>query len=189
MNIYKVIKFNISLIILLQIFYKISSITSSGYPYSITLANDNIFLIQKTGIDIYDQYLNKLNQIVEFSGEEEITEENFSKIAIKYNKDYILSVINDKMFIFNNEGNLLYKSEEKLNGNQTIYSYSLTLIPDKNYCKYVIGYFDEDSNLRLNLYYYDNEKNNTLLLYEYKDIGFLYQIPYDSKSGKFEFTY
>ena len=190
MNIYRVIKFNISLIILLQIFYKISSITSFEYPYSITLINDNIFLIQKTGIDIYDQYLNKLNQIIEFSGEEEITEENFSKITIKYNEDYILSVINDKMFIFNNEGNLLYKSEEKINGNQTIYSYSLTLIPDKNYCKYVIGYFDEDSNLRLNLYRYDNEKNNTLLLYEYKDIGFLYQIPYRSENeGKFLFNY
>ena len=190
MNIYKLIKFNISLIILLQIFYKISSITTSDYPYSITLANDNIFLIQKTGIDIYDQYLNKLNQIVEFSGEEGITEEIFSKITIKYNKDYILSIINDKLFIFNNEGNLLYKSEEKLNGNQTIYSYSLTLIPDKNYCKYVIGYFDEDSNLRLNLYSYDNEKNNTLLLYKYKDIGFLYQIPNRSQNeGKFLFNY
>jgi len=144
MNIYKVIKFKISLIILLQIFYKISSITSFDYPYSITLANDNIFLIQKTGIDIYDKYLNKLRQIFEFSYEEEITEENFSKIVIKYN---ILSIINDKLCIFNNEGNFLYKSEEKINGNQTIYSYSLTLIPDKKYdCKYVIGYFDEDSN-------------------------------------------
>ena len=140
MNIYKVKKFNISLMILFQIFYKISSTISFDYPYSITLSNDNILLIQKTGIDIYDQYLNKLNQIIEFSGEEEITEENFSKITIKYNKDYILSIINDTIFIFNNEGNLLYKSEEKINGNQTIYSYSFTLIPDKNYCKYVLGY-------------------------------------------------
>ena len=81
------------------------------------------------------------------------------------------------MCIFNNEEYFLYKSKEKINGNQTIYSYSLTLIPDKKYdWKYEIGYFDEDSNLRLNLYRYDNEKNNTLLLYEYKDIGFLYQI-------------
>ena len=117
MKIHKIIKFNISLIILFQIFYKIRSSISFDYPYSITLANDNIFLIQKVGIDIYDKSLNKLNQIIEFSGEEEITEENFSKITIKYNKDYILSIINDKMFIFNNEGKLLYKSEEKLNGN------------------------------------------------------------------------
>ena len=123
MIIHKVIKLKISLIILLQIFYKISSGKLFDYPYSITLANDNIFLIQKTGIDIYDKSLNKLNQIIEFSGEDKITEENFSRIAIKYNNEYILSVINDKMFIFNNEGYLLYKSEEKINSNQTIYSF------------------------------------------------------------------
>ena len=66
MNINNVIKFTISLIILLQIFCKTNSSTSFDYPYSITLANDNIFLIQKTGIDIYDKYLNKINQIIEF---------------------------------------------------------------------------------------------------------------------------
>ena len=108
MNIHNFIKFKISLVILLQIFYKISSGKSFDYPYSITLANDNIFLIQKTGIDIYDKCLNMLNQIIKFSKEEEITEENFSKIAVKNNKEYILSIINDKLFIFNNEGKLLY---------------------------------------------------------------------------------
>ena len=153
MNIHKVIKFKISLIILLQIFYKISSGKSFFYPYSITLANDNIFLIQKTGIDIYDKSLNKLNQILEFTGEDKITEENFSNIAIKYNNEYILSIINDKMFIFNNEGYLLYKSEEKINGNQTIYSYSLTFINvTNNTCDYIVGYFGEDSYLNLFLY-------------------------------------
>ena len=159
MNIHKVIKFKISLIILFQFFYKINSAASFDYPYSITLANDNILLIQKTGIDIYDKSLNKLNQIIEFSGEEEITEEKFSKIAIKYNKEYILSIINDKIFIFNNEGKLLYKSEEKINGNQIIYSYSLTFLHTTNdTCIYVIGYFGENSYLNLYLYKYDNEK-------------------------------
>jgi len=189
MNIYKVIKFKISLIILIQFFYRISSLTSFDYPYSITLANDNIFLIQKTGIDIYDKSLNKLKQIIEFSGEEEITEEDFSNLAIKYNNEYILSIINDKIFIFNNEGNLLYNSEEKINDNQTIYSYSLTLIPDKkNYCKYVIGYFDEYSYLNLSLYRYDIEKNNTSLLDKFKTKGFIYEISYSSESTFF-FSY
>ena len=88
------------LIIILQRFYKISSLTSFDYPISITLSNDNIFLIQKTGIDIYDISLNKLNQIIEFSGEDEISEEKFSNITIKYNTKYILSIINDKIFTF-----------------------------------------------------------------------------------------
>ena len=190
MNINNVIKFTISLIILLQIFCKTNSSTSFDYPYSITLANDNIFLIQKTGIDIYDKSLNKLNQIIEFSGEEEITEENFLKIAIKYNKEYILSVINDKMFIFNNEGKLLYKSEEKIDNNQTIYSYSLTFIQETNNTyDYVIGYFDGEYFLNLNLYRYDIETNNISLLYKYRKNSYKYQINNYYQTGIFEFTY
>ena len=177
MNIHKVIKFKISLIILLQIFYKISSEKSFDYPYSITLANDNIFLIQKTGIDIYDKSLNLLNHIIEFSREEEMTEENFAKIAIKNNKEYILSIINDKLFIFNNGGKLLYNSEEKINNNQKIYSYSLTFIYTTNdACYYIIGYFDEDSYLNLYLYRYDNKKNKIALLSKYRENRYLYQI-------------
>ena len=168
MNIHKIIKLKISLIILLQIFYKISSETYFDYPYSITLANGNIFLIQKTGIDIYDKSLKKLNQIFGFSGEEEISEEKFAKIAIKYNEDYILSIINDKLFIFNNKGNLLYK--EKINGNQIIDSYSLTLIHSTNdACYYVIGYFDEKFYLNLYVYGYDKKKNHTLLFASYNN--------------------
>ena len=151
----------LSLIIILQIFNKISLSTSFDYPYSITLSNDNIFLIQKTGIDIYDKYLNKLIKIIEFSGEEEISEEKFAKIAIKYNYEYILSVINDKMLIFNNEGKLLYKSEEKINDKQIIYSYSLTFINvTNNYFDYILGYFDNECYLNLYLYRYDIENNN-----------------------------
>ena len=157
------------LIIILQRFYKISSLTSFDYPISITLSNDNIFLIQKTGIDIYDISLNKLNQIIEFSGEDEISEEKYSNITIKYNTKYILSIINDKLFIFNNEGKLLYKSEEKINDNQIIYCYSLTFLNvTNNYFEYLLGYFDEECYLNLNLYRYNNENNNITLIYKFR---------------------
>ena len=186
MNFHKVIKFKIPLIILLQIFYKISSEKSFDYPYSITLANDNIFLIQKTGINIYDKSLNFLSHIIKFSKEEEITEENFAKIAIKNNKDYILSIINDKLFIFNNEGKLLYKSEEKINNNQIIYSYSLTFMNiTNNYFDYLLGYFDEENYLKLNLYRYDNQNNNITLLYNYRTNSY-YQYQYDTYHFKSE---
>ena len=175
MNIHKAIKFKISLIILLQIFYKISSGKSFFYPYSITLDNDNILIIHKTGIDIYNKSLNIPSQIIKFS--KEITEENFSKIAVKNNKDYILSIINDKLFIFNNEGKFLYKSEEKINNNHIIYSYSLTFIHTTNdTCYYVIGYFEEEYYLNLNLYRYNNNKNKTSTLYEYRKLDYLNQI-------------
>jgi len=189
MNIYKIIKFKISLIILLQIFYKISFAKSFDYPYSITLANDNIFLIQKTGIDIYDKSLNMSNQIIKFSKEEEITDENFAKIALKNNKDYILSIINDKFFIFNNEGKLLYKNETKINDNQIIYSYSLTLIYTTNEaCYYIIGYFDENSYLNLFLYRYDNIKNKIALLSEYKGKNYLNQITESTKDNFLDYN-
>ena len=90
------------------------------------------------------------------------------------------------MFIFNNEGKLLYKNEKKINDNKIIYSYSLTLIYTSNdACYFLIGYFDENSYLNLYLYKYDNEKNNITLLNKYKTKGFLYKISYDSKTGKF----
>ena len=172
-----------SLIIILQIFYKIGSSTSFDYPYSITLPNDNIFLIQKTGIDIYDKSLNKLNQIIEFSGKEEISEEKFAKIAIKYNYEYILSVINDKMLIFNNEGKLLYKSEEKINDKQIIYSYSLTFINvTNNYFDYILGYFDKECYLKLYLYRYDIENNNITELSKKRNDYYYYDKMWSSYS-------
>ena len=176
-----------SLIIIFQSFCKINSISSFDYPYSIILSNDNIFLIQKTGIDIYDKSLNKLNQIIDFSEEEEISEEKFSKIVIKYNNEYIFIIINDKIFIFNNEGKFLYKSEEKINNNQIIYSYSLTLLNvTNNNCDYILGYFDEDCNLNLNFFRYDNENNNITLLSNFKkqkysyDYGFHQDVYFNS---------
>ena len=188
MNIYKVIKFKISLIILIQIFYKISSGKSFFYPYSITLANDNIFLIQKTGIGIYNKSLNMLNQI-KFSKEEEITEENFAKIAVKNNKDYILSIINDKLFIFNDGGKLLYNSTEKIYGNHIIYSYSLTLIYTTNdSCFYLIGYFDEDSNINLYLYRYDNKTNKIKSISKYKKNSYLDQITQSNRYNFLDYT-
>ena len=190
MNIHNLITLKNSLFILLQIIYKISSITSFDYPYSITLSNDNIFLIQKTGINIYDISLNKFNQTYEFKEEDEISEENFSKISIKYNKEYILSIINDKIFIFNNEGKLLYKSEEKINGNLIIYSYSLTFINEANKtCDFIIGYFGVQSYLNLSKYRYDEEKNNITFLNNFKTNAYNYKIyeVYTSYKKLFQF--
>jgi len=154
-----------TLIIILQRFYIINSITSFDYPYLITLPNDNIFIIQNTGIDIYDISLKKLNKIIEFSGEDEISEEKFSNITIKYNTKYIISILNDKIFIFNSEGKFLYKSKEKINENQIIYSYSLTFINvTNNICDFLLGYFDDECYINLILYRYDNRNNNFTLL-------------------------
>ena len=110
------------LFIFLIFFHNIPLVNSKSYdyPYYLTLSNNNIFLIHYEGIDIYDSTFNKINEIIKFSGDEEMTEEIFGKIILKYGNECILSIINDKIYIFNNEGKFLYKSEDKINNNQTI---------------------------------------------------------------------
>ena len=187
MNIYFIKNQIFSLIIILQIFYRICSKTSFDYPYLITLTNDNIFIIQKTGIDIYDQSLKKLNQIIEFSGDEEINEEKFSKIPVKYNNEYIITVINDKMFIFNSEGKLLYKSKEKINNNHIINTYTLSFLNTTNsICDYILGYFDEGHFLNLYFYRYDKENNNFGNISYSKKSSYYYDSYRDSSEFKSE---
>ena len=57
---------------------------SVDYPHYVTLSNDNIFLIHYKGIDIYDSSFNKIKEIIKFLNDEEMTEEIFSKIELKY---------------------------------------------------------------------------------------------------------
>jgi len=49
-------------------FHALNSI-SFDYPYFLTLSNNNIFIIHYGGIDIYDSSFNKIEQIIQFSGE------------------------------------------------------------------------------------------------------------------------
>jgi hypothetical protein len=95
------------LILLFFHIFQIVKSTSYDYPYYDTLPNDNIFLIHYTGIDIYNSSFKKIKQIFNFSGNEEMTEEIFSKIELKYDNECILSIINDKIYIFDNEGKFL----------------------------------------------------------------------------------
>ena len=156
--------------LIFQFFHKVDSSVFFNYPYYLTLSNDNIFLIHYKGIDIYDSSFNKINQIIQFSGDEEMTEEIFAKIIIKYDNVYILSIINDKIYIFNNEGKFLYKSEDKINNAQTIKSYALTSIGLYNGTyKYAIGFFDDLINLNLLLYSYNIDENSNTLLSITKD--------------------
>ena len=121
---------NEKLFIIFLFFHIFLTVNSSSfdYPYYLTLSNNNIFIIHRTGIDIYDSSFNKLEQIIQFSGDEEMTEEIFEKIRIKYDNEYILSIINDKIYIFNNEGKFLYKEKERIYYLHTIEKYSLILI-------------------------------------------------------------
>ena len=163
--------FNEKLFIIFLFFHAVVNFTFEDYPYYLTLSNNNIFIIHHTGIDLYDSSFNKIEQIIQFSENEKMTKDNFSRIKIKYDNEYILSIINDRIYIFNNEGKFLYKSDFKLNYNLIIHGYSLTSIGlDNDEYRYVIGYFRSYNYLSLILYSYNIKKNiNTQLdskLYE-----------------------
>ena len=162
-----------SIFLFFHIFHIVDSIFFD-YPYYLTLSNNNIFIIHHAGIDIYDSSFNKIGQIIQFSGDEKLTEKSFEKIKIKYDNEIILSIINDYIYIFNNEGKFLYKSENKINNNKGIDRCSLTSIGLFNdEYKYVIGYFEGSKNLCLILYSYNIKTNENNILHQVlkKNIG------------------
>ena len=148
-------------ILFLIIFYlnliQINSFISYPYSLSTSLLNGNLFIIYKSGIDICNQNLTKIikNSIV-FSTSEQITNENLSKIIIsKYEDGYIICLINDRIYIFDKEGNFRFQSD-KINKNKNPDYYTLYALADQKY-KYYIGFI---ANNLLYLYYYEYNKSN-----------------------------
>ena len=147
-----------SIIIFYINFFPINSSISFIYPSAISLSNGNILIIHKIGIDIYDSTVsNLIKNIYIFTNEEQIKDvENLSKVILKESESYIFCIISDKIFIFDNEGNLLYKSDNKIINNSSPKYYTLSPIYIKdNIYYYIIGFFDSNNYLNLFLYKFD----------------------------------
>ena len=124
------------------------------YPTAITLNNGNIIIIHKTGISICDPSLSYIVRSVKnFSTEsEQISDsEKLSKVAIaKFDDDYVVSIINDKIYIIDKNGYLKINGYS-LNTNDILY-YSLAIHKyNIDYYYYLIGYLYQN---KLYLYYY-----------------------------------
>jgi len=90
-------------------------------------------------------------------------------------------------YIFNNEGKFLYKSEDKINNNQTIKNYALASIGLANDTyKYAIGYIDDKYYLNLLLYSYNITENNNTLLNITKDYQYFYEDPDNDKNSGYK---
>ena len=131
-----------------------------SYPYCLSLSNGNILVIHKTGINICDHSLSTIiENITSFEGDEEINNDKaLSKVTTETKDEYIFCIINDKIYIFNNIGALLYESNIKIldNGEKAEY-YSLVITKKDNYCYYyLIGYIH--NKLLYFLYYQFNFK-------------------------------
>ena len=141
--------FSAMLILILSIILNISSFPIYNLQ-SAQLNNGEFFLIHKYGIDICDEKRTKIvRNIMKFSGEEQITIEKMANIKIKkFDDGYLICLINEKIYIFDEKGKFLYKYEY-INLGKNVNYYSLDI---KDKYNYFIGLALDDS---LFLYYYE----------------------------------
>ena len=156
------------IILFIIIVQSISSI-SFTYPSSISLSNGNILIIHKSGISICNSFLTEIiSNVTNFSEEEFLTTDSLSKITSIYENDYIFNIINDKIYIFNDVGNLLYQSENTILDEENPGYY--TLIPmkkDNNFYYYLIGFINNHS-FSFIYYKFNTENNNNTKIYKQK---------------------
>ena len=109
--------FFITKLILLTAVIKLSiTIISFINPYTITLSDGKLLVIHRYGVSICNSQVTEIiDTIISFTGDEEIsTEEALSKITSVSENGYIFCIINDKTYIFDENGNLLGKYSNKL---------------------------------------------------------------------------
>ena len=152
---------------ILLIKISISSI-SFIYPYSIKLSNENILVIHRYGICICNSFVTEIiNNIIFFTESEQIsTEAALSKITCASEKGYIFCIINDKIYVFDENGNLLSQNFTKIlsNGETTDYYTLVPIAKETNAYYYIIGYINNRSlNLILYCYNYLNKENEIVI--------------------------
>mgnify|MGYP002624199862 CR=1 FL=1 len=133
------------------------------YPQAITLSNGDIFIIHQTGIELYDSNMTtKRSTIATLEEDEKVyNKSHLSKTTISKFKnednEYIIALIQDKIFIFDNNGQKLYKSENKIPELQGDYYTLVPIKKDANSYYYIIGFIDSKLVLQLLLYKFTDE--------------------------------
>ena len=159
-------------LIILSILGQYNFSPSFLYSHAITLINENIFIIHKYAVDIYDSSLTKkIKTIITFCDDEIVTNNIYvRKIITKLyekNIEYITCIINDKIYIFNSEGEKLYNSDNKLS---LFLEKNYILIPvkiDNNNYYYMIGYINENnSNIQLLFFKFEINSLQNVILYD-----------------------
>ena len=164
-------------ILFLQISY-IHSTLSFEYPTSVTLKNGNIFIIHKTGVTICDPSMTmRIKDILNFSTNQISNINYLSKVTISQFEDgYIISVIIDKIFIFDIEGELKYTDNQLITNSELDIYYSLSIDEFYDNAYYYLVGFINNSKLNLKYCYYNPTRN------EHKEAASdsLYDYAYDS---------
>ena len=162
-----------SLFLFFILFSVIQNNTKFTYPKAINLINGNILIIHKTGIAVYDSSLKYLIfSVKNFTNDELIEFQKLSKLSISIFREsqtqddssIIISIINNKIYIFNYNGELLYeeKSQEIIDIIADSSYLDLTNINiDGTLYNYMIS-FTKNSEVNLHFFQYNkaNNKNN-----------------------------
>ena len=108
---------------------KVTSLLDFNYPSAINLLNRNIFIVEKDGIFVYDEYLENIIYNYPFISENDKinTLDKLSKVIIRYKRNYVICLINSKIYFFDYGGKLLVETE-KLITEEDIYNPTLTPI-------------------------------------------------------------
>ena len=118
------------------------------------LSNGDFIFVHQYAIDIFNKDLTQIIRTeISFTEEEQITTEKMKNTIIKkFEDEYIICLVNDKIYIFDDLGYFLYKSDYINNGITANY-YSLCVKDNYNF---FIGMTSEET---LYLYYYEYDKN------------------------------
>ena len=165
-NYYLIYEYNIFRLLLFLFLIKSSICVEFVLPKAITLIDGNILIIHKEAIEVYDSSLSqRINKVKTFSSSEQITTSSLlSKVAIsrfdQSGDNIIVSLILNKIYIFNYKGEKLYEEEKseiitmlngtyfdliplKKSGNK--YSYIVAFVVNNVGCLHIFEY-DKASN-------------------------------------------
>ena len=134
---------------------------------AITLLNGNLMKIHEIGIDIYNSSFNYLVKNIYNFTENNTVFNNIISIFPPEDYGYIISIINNQIYIFDWEGNFLYKNESKLYDIKSYSEFYYELVPIKSNGKqlsYMIGYPDGNNNIHLLFYEYKINNNSSKVL-------------------------
>lgn len=138
---------------------------SLKYPHIIYLSNGYIFTIHETGIAIYDHlFINKIKEVFTFS--EKIKLNDISKITITTEDEYIFCIIQDEIYIANDNGDILFHNETSFLKKDIFPKYySLVVIKDEdnNAYKYIISYLYNKYLYHNYFQFNTNSNNNTFI--------------------------
>ena len=173
-------KYIFMIILFLSLFEPYILFPTFIYSRAISLLNKNFFIIHKYGIDIYDTSLSsKIKNILVFNNDELInTTEKYTKTTLtQFNKtnknDKIISIINDKIYIFNNEGELLYNSDNKIEDFKGKYYNLLVMKNNNNRCFYMTSFVDENDFIQVLFFEYDESSNTNYLMHKIPEFNYI----------------